>query len=175
VHKAFFAVVDFWLDLGVDGMRLDAVPICTNAGHELREPPRDAPFLKQLRAHVDSKYEGRMLLAGANQWRRTRSRISEGRRVPHVLPLPIMPRLFMALRLEDRHRSSISWSRRRRSGPLPVGDFLRNHDELTLEMVTDEERDYMYRAYAHDPQMRINLGSAAGSRRSCATIAGRSS
>jgi len=71
-------------------------------------------------------------------------------------------------------RSSISWSRRRRSRTAPVGIFLRNHDELTLEMVTDEERDYMYRAYAHDPQMRINLGIAALSR-SCATIAGRSS
>jgi maltose alpha-D-glucosyltransferase/alpha-amylase len=163
VHKAIFKVVDFWLDLGVDGLRLDAVPyLYEREGTNCENLPETHAFLKELRAHVDGKYHDRMLLAEANQWPEdavTYYGQGRGDECHMAFHFPLMPRLFMALRMEDR---------------LPIVDileqtppipetcqwalFLRNHDELTLEMVTDEERDYMYRMYAQVHQARLNLG-----------------
>ena len=163
VHEAMIKVLDFWLDLGVDGLRLDAVPyLYEQEGTNCENLPETHAFLKKLRAHVDEKYGDRMLLAEANQWPEDAvAYFGQGRgdECHMAFHFPLMPRLFMAVRMEDR---------------LPIVDileqtppipetcqwalFLRNHDELTLEMVTDEERDYMYRMYAHVHQARINLG-----------------
>ncbi len=116
--------------------------------------------LKELRKHVDEKYEGRMLLAEANQWPEDAvAYFGKGDECHMAFHFPIMPRLFMGLRMEDRHPITEIL---RITPSIPENCqwamFLRNHDELTLEMVTDEERDYMYRTYAHDREMRINLG-----------------
>src|SRR5271154_5147171 len=163
VHAEVFKVVDFWLDLGVDGLRLDAVPyLYERDGTSCENLPETHSFLKSLRAHVDEKYENRMLLAEANQWPEDAvSYFGEGRgdECHMAFHFPLMPRLFMALRMEDR---------------LPIVEileqtpaipetsqwalFLRNHDELTLATVTDEERDYMYQMYAQVPQARLYLG-----------------
>jgi len=161
VQSALFDVVDFWFAMGVDGMRLDAVPyLYEEEGTNCENLPRTHAFLKRLRAHVDTKFENRMLLAEANQWPEDAAAyFGDGDECHMNFHFPIMPRMFMAIQMEDRfpiidimdqtpqlHESS-QWAM-----------FLRNHDELTLEMVTDEERDYMYRVYAHEPAMRINLG-----------------
>lgn len=163
VHEKIIEVVDFWLDMGVDGLRLDAVPyLYEREGTSCENLPETHAFLKKLRAHVDAKYTDRMLLAEANQWPEDAvAYFGQGRgdECHMAFHFPLMPRLFMALRMEDR---------------LPIVDileqtppipetcqwalFLRNHDELTLEMVTDEERDYMYRMYAQVHQARLNLG-----------------
>ncbi len=163
VHEKILQVVDFWLDLGVDGLRLDAVPyLYEREGTTCENLPETHAFLKKLRAHVDAKYTGRVLLAEANQWPEDAvAYFGQGRgdECHMAFHFPLMPRLFMALRMEDR---------------LPIVDileqtppipetcqwalFLRNHDELTLEMVTDEERDYMFRMYAQVHQARLNLG-----------------
>src|SRR4051812_32843957 len=161
VHDAMFSVVDFWFELGVDGLRLDAVPyLFERDGTNCENLPETHGFLKKLRAHVDARFKNRMLLAEANQWPEDAARYyGEGDECHMNFHFPIMPRIFMSIHMEDR---------------LPIIDileqtpqipqncqwalFLRNHDELTLEMVTDEERDYMYRAFAHEPTMRINLG-----------------
>jgi len=162
VVRAVMRVMRFWLDLGVDGLRLDAVPyLVEREGTSGENLPETHAVLRQLRAGMDERYTGRMLLAEANQW------------PPDVLPyfgdgtnechmafhFPLMPRVWIALRREDRFPiveimdqtpdipDDCQWAL-----------FLRNHDELTLEMVTDEERDYMYSEYAHDARMRINLG-----------------
>jgi maltose alpha-D-glucosyltransferase/alpha-amylase len=163
VIRAVLRVMRFWLDLGVDGLRLDAVPyLVEREGTSSENLPETHAVLKRLRQAVDARYEGRMLLAEANQW------------PPDVLPyfgdeagpechmafhFPLMPRIWISLRREDRYpiveimeqtpeiRDENQWAL-----------FLRNHDELTLEMVTDEERDFMYAEYARDARMRINVG-----------------
>ena len=163
VHKAMFKVVDFWLDLGVDGLRLDAVPyLYEREGTNCENLPETHAFLKKLRAHVDEKYGDRMLLAEANQWPEDAvAYFGQGRgdECHMAYHFPLMPRLFMALRMEDRLPIVDILEQ---TPPIPETSqwalFLRNHDELTLEMVTDEERDYMYRMYAHVHQARLNLG-----------------
>jgi maltose alpha-D-glucosyltransferase/alpha-amylase len=161
VPRAIFQVLDFWLGMGIDGLRLDAVPyLYERDGTNCENLPETHAFLRDLRRHVDQNFKNRMLLAEANQWPEDSvAYFGRGDECHMAFHFPVMPRLFMALRMEDR---------------LPVIDilqqtpaipdnsqwalFLRNHDELTLEMVTDEDRDYMYRVYAQDLQMRINLG-----------------
>ena len=161
VRKAMFAALDFWFDMGVDGLRLDAVPyLFEREGTNCENLPETHTVLKELRKHVDEKYEGRMLLAEANQWPEDAvAYFGNGDECHMAFHFPIMPRLFMALRMEDRHPITEIL---RITPPIPENCqwamFLRNHDELTLEMVTDEERDYMYRTYAQDRGMRINLG-----------------
>jgi maltose alpha-D-glucosyltransferase / alpha-amylase len=161
VREMMLRTVDFWLGLGVDGLRLDAVPyLFEREGTDCENLPETHEFLVTLRRHVDEAFPGRMLLAEANQWPEdAREYFGNGDECHMAFHFPLMPRLFMGLRMEDRFPiidimqqtpdipESCQWAL-----------FLRNHDELTLEMVTDEERDYMYRAYATDPEMRVNLG-----------------
>ncbi len=163
VHEKIINVVDFWLDLGVDGLRLDAVPyLYEREGTNCENLPETHAFLKKLRAHVDEKYGDRMLLAEANQWPEDAvAYFGQGRgdECHMAFHFPLMPRLFMALRMEDRLPIVEILEQ---TPPIPETSqwalFLRNHDELTLEMVTDEERDYMYRMYAQVHQARLNLG-----------------
>ncbi len=163
VHEAMFKVVDFWLDLGVDGLRLDAVPyLYEREGTSCENLPETHAFLKRLRQHVDENYDNRMLLGEANQWPEDAvAYFGQGRgdECHMAYHFPLMPRLFMAVRMEDRQPIVDILEQ---TPPIPETSqwalFLRNHDELTLEMVTDEERDYMYRMYAHVEQARLNLG-----------------
>ncbi len=161
VRGVMLDAVDFWMDLGVDGLRLDAVPyLYEREGTNCENLTETHLFLKELRAHVDSKYDGRMLLAEANQWPEDAiAYFGSGDECHMAFHFPLMPRLFMATRMEDRYPVTEILQL---TPPIPDkcqwALFLRNHDELTLEMVTDEERDYMYRVYAHDRHMRINLG-----------------
>ncbi|MBX6363413.1 MAG: maltose alpha-D-glucosyltransferase [Gemmatimonadetes bacterium] len=161
VHKALLQVLDFWMKLGVDGMRLDAIPyLYEREGTNCENLPETHAFLKKIRAHVDSHFRNRMLLAEANQWPEdTVPYFGQGDECNMAFHFPVMPRLFMAIRMEDRFPIIDIL---RQTPPIPPncqwGIFLRNHDELTLEMVTEEERDYMYRIYAADPRARINLG-----------------
>ncbi len=161
VQEKIFEVIDFWLDLGVDGMRLDAVPyLFESEGSNCENLPETIEYLKTLRAHVDEKYGNRMLLAEANQWPEDAAKYFGDGDVCHMcFHFPLMPRMFMALEMEDRFPIIDILEQ---TPPLPKNSqwaiFLRNHDELTLEMVTDEERDYMYRMYALDKRARINLG-----------------
>jgi maltose alpha-D-glucosyltransferase/alpha-amylase len=161
VRKAVFKVVDFWFGMGVDGLRLDAVPyLCEREGTNCENLPETHMFLRELRHHVDHEFHDRMLLAEANQWPEDAvTYLNEGKECHMAFHFPLMPRIFMAVRMEDRFPITDIWAQ------TPAIDetcqwalFLRNHDELTLEMVTDEERDYMYRAYAQESRMRINLG-----------------
>jgi maltose alpha-D-glucosyltransferase / alpha-amylase len=161
VRDAMFAAMDFWFDLGVDGLRLDAVPyLFEREGTNCENLVETHGALRELRKHVDEKYRDRMLLAEANQWPEDAvAYFGTGDECHMAFHFPVMPRLFMGLRMEDRYPitdilkltpaipDNCQWAM-----------FLRNHDELTLEMVTDEERDYMYRTYARDREMRINLG-----------------
>jgi maltose alpha-D-glucosyltransferase/alpha-amylase len=161
LRKAMFRVMDYWLKMGVDGLRIDAVPyLYEREGTNCENLKETHDFVKELRAHIDKKFRNRMLLAEANQWPEDAAAyFGEGDEFHAAFHFPIMPRLFMALRMEDRFPiidilqqtpaipESCQWA-----------IFLRNHDELTLEMVTDEERDYMYRVYAADPIARLNLG-----------------
>ena len=161
VRKAILATLDFWYGMGVDGLRLDAIPyLFEREGTNCENLPDTHQFLKEMRAHVDAKFKNRMLLGEANQWPEDAvAYFGDGDECHMAFHFPLMPRLFMALHMEDRFPvldildqtpaipDSCQWA-----------IFLRNHDELTLEMVTDEERDYMYRFYAQDPRMRINLG-----------------
>jgi maltose alpha-D-glucosyltransferase/alpha-amylase len=161
VHRAVLRALDFWLELGVDGLRLDAVPyLYEREGSNCENLPETHAFLKKLRAHVESKFKNRMLLGEANQWPEdVVDYFGKGDECHMNFHFPLMPRLFMALRMEDRFPIIDILEQ---TPPIPAtcqwAVFLRNHDELTLEMVTDEERDYMYRVYARDPQMRVNLG-----------------
>ena len=161
VRKAMFAAMDFWFEMGVDGLRLDAVPyLFEREGTNCENLPETHTALKELRKHVDEKYTDRLLLAEANQWPEDAvAYFGNGDECHMAFHFPIMPRLFMGLRMEDRHPITEIL---RLTPSIPENCqwamFLRNHDELTLEMVTDEERDYMYRTYAHDREMRINLG-----------------
>jgi maltose alpha-D-glucosyltransferase/alpha-amylase len=161
VKKAVLESLDQWMEMGVDGVRLDAVPyLYEREGTSCENLPETHDFLRELRAHVDAKFDNRMLLAEANQWPEDAvSYFGGGDECHMAFHFPIMPRLFMAIQMEDRYPildildqtpqipESCQWAL-----------FLRNHDELTLEMVTDEERDYMWRVYARDTQARINLG-----------------
>jgi maltose alpha-D-glucosyltransferase/alpha-amylase len=161
VHEAVEKVCDFWLDMGVDGLRLDAVPyLYEREGTSCENLRETHEYLQKLRAHVDAKYQGRMLLAEANQWPEDAVQYFGNGDESHMnFHFPLMPRMFMSLQMEDRFPiidimdqtpaipENCQWAM-----------FLRNHDELTLEMVTDEERDYMWRVYANDPTARINLG-----------------
>ncbi|HUG09054.1 MAG TPA: maltose alpha-D-glucosyltransferase [Acidimicrobiia bacterium] len=161
VHEAIFEVLDFWLNMGVDGLRLDAVPyLYERDGTMCENLPETHEFLKELRARMDEKYDDRLFIAEANQWPEDAvAYFGDGDECHMSFHFPLMPRLFMALRMENRFPildileqtpdipDNAAWA-----------IFLRNHDELTLEMVTDEERDYMYHVYAHDPRMRINVG-----------------
>jgi maltose alpha-D-glucosyltransferase/alpha-amylase len=161
VRKAIFQAVDFWLGMGVDGFRLDAVPyLYEREGTACENLPETHAFLKELRRHVDRKYPERLLLAEANLWPdEAVAYFGEGDECHMAFHFPIMPRLFMALRMEDRFPiSDILAQTPRIPDSCRWALFLRNHDELTLETVTDEERDFMYRFYAQDAQARINLG-----------------
>ncbi len=161
VHDAVFQICDFWMAAGVDGVRLDAVPyLYEREGTSCENLPETHAFLRKLRKHVDDSWPGRMLLAEANQWPEDAiAYFGNGDECQMNFHFPLMPRLFMALRMEDRYPIIDILEQ---TPPLPPGAqwamFLRNHDELTLEMVTDEERDYMWRVYASDPAARINLG-----------------
>jgi maltose alpha-D-glucosyltransferase/alpha-amylase len=161
VREAVLEVIDFWFDLGVDGFRLDAVPyLYEREGTNCENLPETHVFLKQLRQHIDSKYRDRILLAEANQWPEDAVAYFANDDECHMaFHFPLMPRMFMAIRMEDRFPIIEILQE---TPPVPPhcqwALFLRNHDELTLEMVTDEERDYMYRVYAQERGMRINLG-----------------
>jgi len=161
VRAAMLNAVDFWLDMGVDGLRLDAVPyLYEREGTNCENLPETHDYLRELRTHIDGRHTGKMLLAEANQWPEDAiSYFGAGDECHMAFHFPVMPRLFMATRMEDRYPITDIMQL---TPPIPESCqwalFLRNHDELTLEMVTDEERDYMYRVYAHDRNMRINLG-----------------
>ncbi|MGH7861149.1 MAG: maltose alpha-D-glucosyltransferase, partial [Candidatus Dormibacteraceae bacterium] len=161
VRREMFRVVDFWLGMGVDGFRLDAIPyLFEQEGTDCENLPQTHEFLRELRRHVDQHYPGRILLAEANQWPEVAvTYFGSGDECQMAFHFPLMPRLFMAIRMEDRF--PIIDILAQTPQPPEGGQwavFLRNHDELTLEMVTDEERDYMYGAYSEDPVARINLG-----------------
>jgi maltose alpha-D-glucosyltransferase/alpha-amylase len=161
VVEEMLSVVRYWLDLGVDALRIDAIPyLLEREGTSCENLPETHMLVKNLRREIDAGYENRMLLAEANQWPTdVRPYFGDGDECHMAFHFPLMPRIYMALRQEDR---------------LPITDimaqtpqipdscqwalFLRNHDELTLEMVTNDERDYMYLAYSGDPRMRLNLG-----------------
>jgi maltose alpha-D-glucosyltransferase/alpha-amylase len=161
VRRAVTKAMDFWLDRGVDGLRLDAVPyLFERDGTDCENLPETHAFLRELRHHVDERYTDRMLLGEANQWPEdSAAYFGDGDECNMAFNFPVMPRMFMAIQMEDR-RPIVDIVEQ--TPQLPSGAqwalFLRNHDELTLEMVTDEERDYMYRAYARDPRARVNLG-----------------
>lgn len=163
VHEAVFRVLDFWLERGVDGLRLDAIPyLYERDGTSCENLPETHAFLKKLRAYLDSKYKNRVLLAEANQWPEDAVAYfgGDGGDECHMcFHFPVMPRLFMSIQMEDRF--PIVDILQQTPDIPPNGQwalFLRNHDELTLEMVTEDDRDYMYRVYAQDPQARLNLG-----------------
>ena len=163
VRKEVLKVVDHWLSMGIDGLRLDAIPyLYEREGTNGENLPESHQFLKELRAHVDARYPNRMLLAEANQWPEDAVAYfgqGEGDEAHMAFHFPVMPRLFMALRMEDRFPIIDILAQ---TPPIPSSAqwalFLRNHDELTLEMVTDEERDYMWWAYTQDAEARLNLG-----------------
>jgi len=161
VKKEIFRLLDFWFGMGVDGLRLDAVPyLFEREGTNCENLPETHDYLKDLRVYVDNRYPDRMLLAEANQWPEDAAAyFGNGDECHMNFHFPLMPRLFMALHMEDRY-PVIDILDQTPSIPATCqwAIFLRNHDELTLEMVTDRERDYMYRHYAQDPRMRINLG-----------------
>ncbi len=166
VQEAMIEVLKFWLDLGIDGFRLDAVPyLYERDGTNGENLPETHEFLKRVRKEVDANYPDRVMLCEANQWP---SDVVEyfgdpelGDECQMAFHFPLMPRLFMAVRRESRYPISEILAK---TPAIPKncqwGIFLRNHDELTLEMVTDEERDYMYAEYAKDPRMKSNIGIA---------------
>jgi maltose alpha-D-glucosyltransferase/alpha-amylase len=161
VQAEMIQILRFWLDKGVDGLRLDAIPyLYEREGTNCENLAEGHEYLRQVRAAIDREYSGRMLLAEANQWPSdVRPYFGDGDECHMAFHFPLMPRIYMALRKETRTPiveilaqtpeipASCQW-----------GLFLRNHDELTLEMVTEDERDYMYTEYARDPRMRVNIG-----------------
>jgi maltose alpha-D-glucosyltransferase / alpha-amylase len=161
VQKSVLQAVDYWLNIGVDGLRLDAVPyLFEREGTNCENLPETHRFLNKLRAHIDRQFERRMLLAEANQWPEDAAAyFGKGDECHMAFHFPLMPRMFMAVQMEDRFPIvDILGQTPAIPDAAQWAMFLRNHDELTLEMVTDEERDYMYRVYARDPSARINLG-----------------
>jgi maltose alpha-D-glucosyltransferase/alpha-amylase len=161
VQEAMLNVLRFWLDLGIDGFRLDAVPyLYEREGTICENLTETHDYLKRVRAEVDSRYPDRVLLAEANQWPEdVVAYFGDGDECHMAFHFPVMPRMFMSLRREES-RPILEILDRTPAIPESAqwGLFLRNHDELTLEMVTDEERDYMYSEYAKDPRMKLNLG-----------------
>ena len=164
VQEAMLDVLRFWLDLGIDGFRLDAVPyLYEEEGTNCENLPRTHAYLKRVRAEIDAHYPDRVLLAEANQWPEDvvayLGDAESGAECHMAFHFPLMPRMFMAVRRED---ATPIYEILERTPDIPKnaqwGLFLRNHDELTLEMVTADERDYMYDEYAKDPRMRLNLG-----------------
>lgn len=161
VVKAVIRVMRFWFDHGVDGVRLDAIPyLCVREGTQNESLPETHAVIKQMRAVLDQHYPNRVFLAEVNQWPEdVRDYFSDGDECHMAYHFPLMPRMYMAIAQEDRHPivdiigqtpdipETCQWA-----------IFLRNHDELTLEMVTDKERDYMYQMYVGDPRARINVG-----------------
>ena len=162
VVEAVIEVMKFWLRLGVDALRLDAVPyLCVREGTNNENLPETHAVLRRMRRELDASFPNRMLLAEANQWPAdVRDYFGDGDECHMAFHFPLMPRMFMAVRQEDRHAMTEILNQTPDHRPTRASgrSFLRNHDELTLEMVTDEERDYMYQAYAADPQMRLNVG-----------------
>jgi maltose alpha-D-glucosyltransferase/alpha-amylase len=161
VQEQMIAVIRFWLDLGLDGFRLDAVPyLYEREGTDCENLPETHDFLKRVRKEVDASYDNIVLLAEANQWPADVVEYFGGGEECHMcFQFPLMPRMFMAARRQVRYPVVEILEQ---TPEIPTtcqwGIFLRNHDELTLEMVTDEERDYMYEEYARDPRMKLNLG-----------------
>ncbi len=161
VHRTLFRVIDFWLGMGIDGVRLDAVPyLYEQDGTNCENLPGTFDFLRKLRSHVEERFPDRMLLAEANQWPEDAvAYFGKGDMCHMAFHFPLMPRMYMALRMEDRFPIVDILEQ---TPDIPENAqwaiFLRNHDELTLEMVSEEERDFMYRSYARDVSARINLG-----------------
>jgi maltose alpha-D-glucosyltransferase/alpha-amylase len=161
VQEAMLDVIRFWLELGMDGMRLDAVPyLFERDGTNCENLPETHAFLRRIRAEVDARFPDRVLLAEANQWPAdVVEYFGDGDECQMAFHFPVMPRMFMALRREDATPIVEVLTQ---TPPIPEncqwGLFLRNHDELTLEMVTDEERGYMYAEYAKDPRGKLNVG-----------------
>jgi maltose alpha-D-glucosyltransferase / alpha-amylase len=161
VQRAMLDVLRFWLDLGIDGFRMDAIPyLYERDGTNGENLPESHEYLKRVRAEVDESYADKVLLAEANQWPEdVVEYFGDGDECHMCFHFPVMPRMFMSLRRED---ATPIYEILERTPAIPEncqwGLFLRNHDELTLEMVTDEERDYMYEEYAKDPRMKLNLG-----------------
>jgi len=165
VQDAMLEVLRFWLDLGIDGFRLDAVPyLYEREGTNCENLKETHEYLKRVRTEVDRLYPDRVLLAEANQWPADVVEYfgdteAGGDECHMAFHFPLMPRIFMAVRREQRYPISEILAQ---TPPIPAscqwGIFLRNHDELTLEMVTDDERDYMYAEYAKDPRMKANIG-----------------
>ena len=161
VREEMWSVMRFWLEMGVDGFRLDAVPyLVEREGTSCENLPETHVILKDLRRRLDEHFPGRMLLAEANQWPADlRPYFGEGDEFHMAFHFPVMPRMFMSVKLEDRKPiMDILQQTPAIPDPCQWCLFLRNHDELTLEMVTDIERDYMYDTYAGDKAMRLNLG-----------------
>ena len=161
VTKAMIRVMRFWLDMGVDGLRLDAVPyLVERDGTSCENLPETHAILRQLRSAMEARYQNRMFLAEANQWPPdVRPYFGDGDECHMAFHFPLMPRIWIALRKEDRTPIvEIMESTPEIPPDSQWALFLRNHDELTLEMVTDEERDYMWSEYASDRRARINLG-----------------
>ncbi|HEY7567079.1 MAG TPA: maltose alpha-D-glucosyltransferase [Gemmatimonadaceae bacterium] len=161
VVEELLRVMHFWLDMGVDALRLDAIPyLVEREGTTCENVPETHTVIKRIRADVDASYANRMLLAEANQMpNEVRAYFGEGDECHMAFHFPLMPRLFMALRVENRAPLAEIMAQ---TPSIPEtcqwALFLRNHDELTLEMVSDDERDYMYLAYSADPRMRVNVG-----------------
>jgi maltose alpha-D-glucosyltransferase/alpha-amylase len=161
VQDAMIDVLRFWLDLGLDGFRLDAVPyLFEREGTNCENLPETHAYLKRVRREIDERYPDRVLLAEANQWPAdVVDYFGEGDECHMAFHFPVMPRMFMAIRREE---AAPIYEILENTPAIPAssqwGLFLRNHDELTLEMVTDDERDYMYAEYAKDPRMKLNLG-----------------
>jgi maltose alpha-D-glucosyltransferase/alpha-amylase len=161
VVKAIMRVMRYWLDLGVDGMRLDAIPyLCERDGTNNENLPETHAVLKYMRAELDRRYTNRFFLAEANQWPEdVREYFGDGDECHMAFHFPLMPRIYMSIALEERHPITDIMAQ---TPEIPASCqwavFLRNHDELTLEMVTERERDYMYQIYATDKRMRINVG-----------------
>src|SRR5262245_4258476 len=161
VVNAVIRVMQHWLDLGVDGLRLDAIPyLCVRDGTTNENLPETHAVVKRFRRAIDAKYKNRMLLAEANQWPEdVREYFGEGDECHMAYHFPLMPRMYMAIAQEDRYPIVEILQQTPDIPPAcQWAIFLRNHDELTLEMVTDKERDYMYQMYAADPRARVNVG-----------------
>lgn len=161
VQEEVIKLMDYWCEMGVDGFRLDAVPyLFEREGTNGENLPETHAFLKKLRKHIDEHFPGVVFLAEANMWPEdSASYFGDGDECHMNYHFPVMPRMFMALQMEDRYPITDIFDQ---TPAIPEtcqwAIFLRNHDELTLEMVTDDERDYMYKTYAKDPKARINLG-----------------